>query len=74
MEAVAANASCERLYVPLGVVVVNVGRTSESVASGNSAASPEFAPSTRNDCTPWHRPPTSRQTPTTPFRMIINAA
>jgi hypothetical protein len=26
MEAVAANASCERLYVPLGVVVVNVGR------------------------------------------------
>ena len=51
-DAIAAKASCEWLYVPPGVLIVKVGSTSDSVAMGNSAARPEFAPSTRKDWTP----------------------
>ena len=73
-EVTATNASCEVLYVPAGVVVVNTGRTSVSVAITISAASPAPAPSTRKVCSRCARPPSRTHRPTTPLQMIITAA
>ena len=55
-------------------LVVNVGSTRLSVASATSVASAEPVPSALNRGTPCRSAPTSSESPTTPFIVIIAAA
>ena len=73
-DTLATKRSCDVLYVPPEVVVVNVGSASVSIDIAMSAAMPAPDPSTRKVCSRCLSPPTTRHIPTTPLQMIMVAA
>ena len=59
--------------MPSAELVVKVGKTKVRVLRANKAASAGPTPWTRNTCSRWRQPPSSRHSPTTPLQMIMMA-
>src|SRR4029079_9669058 len=73
-DATPANASCVAENVGPGELVVNVGRTRQSVASVTTVANAAAVPSALNVAVRRRSVETTRHRPTTPLHVIIAAA